>query len=125
MQRSVRNCFVCFTILLILWVCGGCAHSQGTQPPAEKTVAANPYVNAEITTRIIPSRNNTFGYEVLIDGRKVIHQPSIPGLPGNEGFRTEEQAQKVVDLVVQKIRKNEMPPTVTAEELKELGATKP
>ncbi|HQP50899.1 MAG TPA: DUF4907 domain-containing protein [Syntrophorhabdaceae bacterium] len=35
----------------------------------------------------------------------------------NEGFRTRQQAQKVADLAVKKIRNNEIPPTVTIEEL--------
>ena len=46
----------------------------------------NPYAKAEITTRVIPSLNNTFGYDILLDGKPLVHQPSIPGLPGNEGF---------------------------------------
>lgn len=84
----------------------------------------NPYADAEITTRIIPSNNNTFGYDILISGRslmQVIHQPNIPGLPGNEGFSTREKAQKVADFVVNKIRNNEMPPIVKISDLKALG----
>lgn len=50
----------------------------------------------------------------------MIHQPAIPGIPGNEGFKTKEAAQKVADLVVNKIKKGEMPPSVTIEELKKL-----
>jgi hypothetical protein len=38
---------------------------------------------------------------------------NIPALPGNEGFSTREEAQTVAEFVVKKIRKNEMPPTVT------------
>ena len=33
----------------------------------------------------------------------------------------EEAAKKVAELVIRKIRNNEMPPTVTIEELRELG----
>jgi hypothetical protein len=77
----------------------------------------NPYTKAEITTKIIPSANNTFGYNILLYERSLVHQPNIPGLPGNEGFGTQERAQKVVDFVVKKIRKNEMPPMVSMEDL--------
>ena len=84
----------------------------------------NPYAKADITTRIIPSVNNTFGYDILIDGKTLVHQPSIPGLPGNEGFTTKEAAQIVADYVVKKIRNNEMPPTVTMEDLRTLGVLK-
>lgn len=82
------------------------------------------YREAEITTRIIPAANNTFGYDILLHGKPLVHQPHIPGLPGNEGFTTKERAQKVADFVVKKIRKGEMPPTVTREDLNGMGALK-
>jgi hypothetical protein len=92
--------------------------------PSTKTEAkqqTNPYATAEITAKIIPSANNTFGYDILIHGRPLVHQLSIPCLPGNEGFTTRERAQKVADLIVKKIRNNEMLPTVTIEELNTMG----
>jgi len=84
----------------------------------------NPYANAEITIKIIPSANNTFGYDILLYGRPLVHQPNIPGLPGNEGFTTKEKAQTVAEFVVKKIRNNEMPPTVTMEDLNTMGILK-
>lgn len=87
----------------------------------------NPYVDADITTKIIPSINNTFGYEIHIAGSslmQVIHQPNMPGMSGNEGFGTKESAQKVADFVVQKIRRNEMPPIVKITDLKDLDILK-
>jgi hypothetical protein len=89
---------------------------------AERT--KNPYAKAVITTKIIPSLNGTFGYDILSDEKLLVHQPCVPGLPGSEGFATKEAAQTVADFVVKKIRKNEMPPTVTMENLKALGALK-
>jgi hypothetical protein len=35
----------------------------------------------------------------------VIHQPSIPAMPGNEGFKTEAVAIKVAQLIIKKIKK--------------------
>lgn len=84
----------------------------------------NPYANAEITTKIIPAAKNTFGYDILLYGRPLVHQPHIPGLPGNEGFTTKERAQKVADFVVKKIRRNEMPPTVTIDDLNNMSVLK-
>lgn len=80
----------------------------------------NPYLNAIITTEIISSEENTFGYDVLVDGQILIHQPSIPGISGNKGFETEQQAQRVANFVATKVKNNEMPPTVTNEDLNEL-----
>jgi hypothetical protein len=83
-----------------------------------------PYASAEITIKIIPSVNNTFGYDILLYGKPFIHQPNIPGLPGNEGFATKERAQIVAEFVVKKIRNNEMPPTVTMENLSTMDVLK-
>ena len=84
----------------------------------------NPYAKAEITTKIIPSTNNTFGYDILIYGKPLVHQTTIPGLPGNEGFATKERAQTVADFVVKKIKNNEMPPSVTIEDLNAMDVLK-
>ena len=81
----------------------------------------NPYNDADLKAVIIPSENNTFGYDIYMYGSVMVHQPSRPGLPGNAGFATEADAMKVAELVIKKIRNNEMPPTVTIEELRELG----
>ena len=50
-----------------------------------------------------------------------MHQPNIPGLPGNEGFTTSERAQKVAEFVVEKIRNNGMTPSVSIEDLNKRG----
>jgi len=50
----------------------------------------------------------------------MIKKPRIPGMPGNEGFKTKKSAQKVADLVINKMKKGEMPPSVTIEEMKKL-----
>jgi hypothetical protein len=82
------------------------------------------YTDAEITIKIILSANNTFGYDILLYGRPLVHQQNMPGLLGNEGFSTKERARTVAEFVVKKIRNNEMPPTVTIEDLNEMGVLK-
>ena len=86
----------------------------------EANEPVNLYATAKISIKIIPSINKTYGYDILISGKPVIHQPSIPALPGNEGFKTKKKARKVAEFVVKKIRKNEMPPAVTVEDLKRM-----
>jgi len=77
--------------------------------------------DADIKTVIILSENNTYGYDIYVYGTVLVHHPSRPGLPGNTGFSTEEDAGKVAKLIIKKISNNEMPPTITIEELRELG----
>ena len=102
----------------------GTSLTKDTPASQETKPKENPYANAEITTKIIPSANNTFGYDILLYGKPLVHQPNIPGLPGNEGFTTQERAQKVADFVVKKIRNNEMPPTVSMEDLNKMDVLK-
>jgi hypothetical protein len=112
-------------VLLMLFIFASLPRTSlsADEAPDKKEVKEqkNPYANAEITIKIIPSVNNTFGYDILLYGRPFVHQPSIPGLPGNEGFTTKERAQTVAEFVVKKIRNNEMPPTVTIEDLNTIG----
>jgi Domain of unknown function (DUF4907) len=98
--------------------------ANGTANKQEVKQQKNLYANAQISIKIIPSVKKTFGYDILLHGRPLIHQPNIPGLPGNEGFTTKGRAQKVAEFVVKKIRKNEMPPTVTIEDLNSMGVLK-
>ena len=92
--------------------------------PKKKEDTANPYKDVNLTYKIIPSENNTFGYEILMDGRLYIHQPNIPGLPGVSGFTDRKTAIKVAEMVILKIRKNEMPPSVSIAELEKISALK-
>ncbi len=125
-RQTPSRCLPVVT-LLIFFILAMFPLGAGAAPPVPapgKAPAEDPYKNAEITRKVIPSVNDTFGYDILVSGRPVIHQPSIPGLPGNEGFKTKEYARKVADLVVKKLRNNEMPPTVSVEEMKKLGVRK-
>lgn len=74
-----------------------------------------------LTIIILLNQDKTYGYDILKYGKVMIHQASIPGASGNKGFNNKSNAQKVAALVINKIRKGEMPPTVTKEELKKLG----
>ncbi len=80
------------------------------------------FKNAKLTYKIIPAPNNTWGYDIYKDGKICIHQNSIPGIPGLNGFTSKENAEKVAQLVVTKIQNGEMPPTVTQEEMKAVDA---
>jgi hypothetical protein len=80
------------------------------------------FKDSKISCQIISGINNTWGYDILVNNKLTIHQPSIPSQPGNEGFKTKESAEKVAKLVIQKMKKGEMPPSIDAKELKKLNA---
>lgn len=75
-----------------------------------------------INYTIIPSKNNTWGYNIYVDGKLRIHQLTIPAMPGSEGFTSKKSAGKVAEKVTEKMRKGESLPTITVEELKTLKA---
>jgi hypothetical protein len=70
---------------------------------------------------IIHSDSIGFGYDIYVNHKLYIHQPHIPALSGERGFKSPEEATKVAELTITKLEKNILPPTVTTEELKQLG----
>jgi hypothetical protein len=65
-----------------------------------------------------------WGYKIYVGGHIYITQPFIPGIPGKNYFLTEADARKVSTLVVQKIIKHQIPPTVSGNELRALNIIK-
>lgn len=89
--------------------------TKPTSPPSADEVA-----KANITYKVISGEGGGYGYDVFVDGRKLIHQPNIPGQPGVAGFKKKEDSQRVAELVIKKLKNKEMPPSVTTEELRQL-----
>jgi hypothetical protein len=112
-------------IVAILFLMEICSISHGQTAPASQPQfpEAGAASKSSLTYKIINSANQTYGYDILSDGKLLIHQPSIPGMPGNKGFKSKQSSEKVAQLVISKVKKGEMPPTVTKEELQKLKAT--
>ena len=100
------------------------AQPQPHENAATTFPAANAFTHTKLTYKIIDAPSKTYGYDIYADGKLMIHQPSIPAMPGNDGFKTKADATKVAQLVIDKIKKGEMPPTVSIEELKKLNVIK-
>ncbi len=85
------------------------------------SVQSNLYPSANtITYKIIIVANGTFCYDIFNGDHRIIHQTSKPCLPGNKGFIRKSDAEKVAGLVVKKLQRNIMPPTVTIREMDSL-----
>jgi hypothetical protein len=78
--------------------------------------------NKSLNYKILQNKNTTWGYDILVDGQLIVHQPSVPCMQGNEGFKTKTAAETIAKLVINKMKKGEMPPTVTINEMKKLKA---
>ena len=97
----------CFFLLISL--------TTSAQQKAKKKTGKNQNV---YTYKIIEASNNTFGYDIHTNNKLSIHQPSIPAKPGSEGFATKKAAESVAKLVIDKIKKGQIPPTLSIEEMK-------
>ena len=75
---------------------------------------------AHLKTRLVAGENQSYGYQVLVNGHVLIHQPTIPGQPGTEGFHTRKEARRVAALVTYKLQHHQMPPSVSSVELDSL-----
>jgi len=115
------------TVLSILFFISAIGiRAQQTQPGSGTNEPnfpdASAYANSNLSYKIIDAPNKTYGYDIYADGRKKIHQTSIPCLPGHEGFKTQASAEKVALLVISKLKKGESLPSVTIEEMQSLKA---
>lgn len=104
------------------------AAQQAPTAPTRLEVSAvtSPRTSAydKLTYEIIGAPNHTYGYDVFADGRLIFHQTYVPALPGDEGFKTREDATKVALLVIDKIKKGKTPPTISIGEMKILSVIK-
>ena len=98
-------------------------NAEGLSVQAATTTAAFPQTptRATITHRLIDAPNGTYGYEILADGKLLVRQTNVPGQPGNTGCTTKADAEQLAVLVSDKVKRGEMPPTVTKEELQQLS----
>ncbi len=95
--------------------------AQAQQPNLTASLDKTKTVSTQFTYKIISSPNNTFGYDIYANGKPMIHQPTPPGMSGNNGFKKKLDAEKVAKFVIAKMKKGEMPPTVTVDDLKKLS----
>jgi hypothetical protein len=63
------------------------------------------------------------GYDIYDGQKKVIHQITIPGEQGVNGFVNEDEAERVAAMVVEKLNAGGGLPTISHEELVSLGIT--
>ena len=110
--------FIVGLLCLASIVYAGQAQAQKKATPAPAIQQAAP----AFTYKIISAANGTYGYDIYADGKLRIHQPAIPAIPGNEGFKTKAAAEKVANLAISKMKKGESLPTISPEELKKLKA---
>ncbi|HEX3009613.1 MAG TPA: DUF4907 domain-containing protein [Bacteroidales bacterium] len=61
-----------------------------------------------------------WGYKINVNKKTFIYQPFIPVIETHEGFESKELAERVGNLVIEKLKRKEMP-SLTIEDLKQAG----
>jgi len=109
--------------LLLLVVLSAMLCSSGT-PRGTRPVTPIPQqqdaTESTIAVDVFPADAGTYGFDVYVDGVRIIHQPMVPGLPGTLGFTKYENARKVGELMADKLRRSIFPPAITVAELDSL-----
>ncbi len=116
------------SILLTVFILAACTQRNPKEVPLSTASTSDSVFSAEPISTIgdfevktFIQSNGSYGYEIFMHGEKIIYQPTIPGLPGNIGFSTAEKARQTGSFVVSKILNNQLPPSVSPEELDSLG----
>jgi hypothetical protein len=94
----------------------------------EDSMPEKPAPVPEITVEVfeVPAANGQpkgFGYDLLVNGKKTVHQPMIPAVQGNKSFATEQDAKAVGELAASRMRKTGELPTISIKELDSLKIT--
>jgi hypothetical protein len=107
---------IILVIIFLTVIVGGALYFDKNK----KEETSNPYVDSLVEAKLYQNEDETWGYDIMIDGNTYVHQPTKPAVGGNVGFATEAEAQSVANLVVSKIKNNILPPSVTPEEIADL-----
>ena len=77
--------------------------------------------NFEVVTFQNDSSLGGWGFDIYVDGRRYIHQPTVPVIAGTHGFQTEEQSERAGSMMVMKLKEGRMPPALDERDLDLLG----
>ncbi|WP_158563294.1 DUF4907 domain-containing protein [Chitinophaga silvatica] len=99
-----RNIFIAVIALVI---CAGGFYYRSVKQKADDMLQVE---------AVAFSVNGGWGYKVVVDGRTYIYQDVIPGIQGNQVFKSQEDALKVGQRVVYKLVHHQLP-AITEQEL--------
>lgn len=113
--------FFLFSFLLIASCTQNESKSSDTTSEIDHEEAGTKVKPEEYNVISIQNPDQSWGYQIMKDGKIIIDQKHIPAIQGNLGFRTMEDAEKTGNFIVNKIKNGGFPPTISTEELDSLG----
>lgn len=121
---AMKNFILSLSILTIASCSNKSQHNSSMNDTAS-SISSSP--GDSITVKIFQLKDSSgnslqeWGYDIFLHDKLMIHQPNIPAVPGNHGFASEDEANKVAGLAAYKIRNHVIPPTISTDELDSLG----
>lgn len=99
--------------------------STGSEVHDSTTQTAPALVIEAVVFEVRGSNNRLegYGYDLVINGKKTVHQPMIPAVQGNKSFATEQDAKAVGELAAARMRKTGDLPTINVKDLDSLKIT--
>jgi hypothetical protein len=144
-QNNVNTFAAAVFFLLLGTACGAPDSKTNDRDSADTTVQAGSTVSVQTTgdsvsgdgsagtaptieavvfeVRGSSNRMEGYGYDLVINGKKTIHQPTIPAVQGNKSFVTEQEAKAVGELAASRMRKTGDLPTINVKDLDSLKIT--
>lgn len=125
MKQKIKIQLSLGLLSFIFIYCLSSCQEKKAEPPKN-----NPYEKAEIEIKVFNNNATAdsalqgFGYDIYLNKGLYVHQPHIPAVNGNRGFKTAEDAQKTGELTAFKIKNNIMPPSLSVNELDSIGVLK-
>ncbi|MCE9540384.1 MAG: DUF4907 domain-containing protein [Bacteroidetes bacterium] len=134
-MKFYRSVFLNFNFVLFFFTfllfssCDSPNHKNGSDPSQSNTGSSTsaPSNGMELKTFEVKDSKGIsqgWGYDIYVNGKKIIHQPIMPAVPGNNSFKTENDAQKVGSFAVDKMLREGALPTILIKELDSLGVLK-
>lgn len=125
---------MCMFLFVLFYACGRNNDSREAKlvpvPVQNENTSGPPSFSGaemELKTYVVTDTVNRkiqgWGYDIYIDGKRAIHQPIIPAIPGNNSFSSEEKARATGTYAINKMKQSGTLPTLTTKELDSLGVT--
>lgn len=112
-------------LIIVLFISINLSFSKDKSKVKSKQESFKPIkVDNKYSYKIINGLEGTYGYDILSNDKITIHQPSIPAIGGNLGFKEKKHAESVAKFVIYKLQNNVMPPSVTPSEIDSLKKIK-
>lgn len=105
-------------------------HAQSATQPAyattQQALLIPDYHNANhdataLSTRMLPLSGNTWGYDIMANGKVLIHQDAMPGKDTGIGFATKADAEKVAAAIINLLVRGDAPPFMTLHQINAMG----